>query len=117
MIDLFPDVTGLFDPQDVKLNRFKSIPAYISVFFFVPVIFSQNSPFAKFHANQGFGLFIIGVIKELLFEFLLPHTLIFTIVGWVISLAVFTLSLVGLCSAAAGKATEIPLICKIRVFK
>ncbi len=117
MRDWFADVTGLFDPQDVRMNRFKSVPAYISIFFFVPLIFSENSNFAKFHVNQGFGLFVLGLVKTLVFEFLLPDMLIFDILGWLLRVALFVLTVLGVCSAAAGKATEIPLLCKIKIFK
>jgi uncharacterized membrane protein len=85
----------------------------------------KDSPFAKYHANQGFTLFLaelviwigLGVIESVL-SFVLPSG--FGVIGLVfglIKLAPCVLAIVGIINAAAGKCVPLPLIGGIKILK
>ena len=52
------DYTAQFDPQDIASNKVMGVLAYIGILVLIPIFAAKNSPFARFHANQGLILFI-----------------------------------------------------------
>lgn len=105
------DVTALFDPNDIEKNKAMGILAYI--IFFIPLLAAKDSPYARFHANQGLILFLGYVICSILW--LIP------ILGWIAApigyLAVTVFSVMGLINAIGGKAKNLPIIGKMKIFK
>lgn len=51
---------GAADPADVEKNKVFALLAYIGILWLVPLLAAKDSPFAKYHANQGLALFIAG---------------------------------------------------------
>jgi uncharacterized membrane protein len=113
------------DPDDAEKNKIFGIIAYISILCLVPLFAAKDSPFAKYHANQGFTLFLgelviwigLGVIESMLF-FVLPSG--FGVIGLVfglIKLAPCVLAIIGIINAAAGKCVPLPLIGGIKILK
>jgi hypothetical protein len=41
------------DPQDAQDNKIMAILAYLGLLFLVPFLAAKESPFARFHTNQG----------------------------------------------------------------
>jgi len=103
------DTTYQFDKNDIENNKVIALLAYI--LFFIPLLAAKDSPFAKYHANQGLVLFICGLISS--FFWIIP------ILGWIIapilSLAITVLAVIGIINALNGKAKELPLIGKFRI--
>lgn len=101
-----------FDPSDVQNNKGMAIIAYI--LFFVPLLAAQNSPFAKYHANQGLTLFLTCVVLNIVLG-------IIPIIGWVLlpfaNLACVLLAVIGILSAAQGGAKPLPVIGKFTLLK
>ena len=58
------DLTGSFDTNDIEQNKAISAIAYIPILFLVPMLASQ-SPYAKFHANQGLILTLTSIILSI----------------------------------------------------
>ena len=79
--------------------------------FFIPLIKGVKSPFVRFHQNQFWVLFIIGLIGGLL--------MIVPIIGWIagsiIELLTFVLGIMGVVSAASGKAKPLPIVGGIKI--
>ncbi len=46
------------DKADVDANKVFAIIAYLDILFLVPLIAAKDSPFAKYHANQGAVLYL-----------------------------------------------------------
>jgi uncharacterized membrane protein len=121
------DYTASFERDDVEANKIISLFGYI--LFFIPLIVAPNSKFARFHANQGLILFILGIISSIfqnIFRFgnrgwiwwssgwsfsFSP----FWIIGNVISLALLAGVIYGIINAVNGKAVEVPIIGKLRI--
>lgn len=104
--------TNFYSAEDIEKNKVISALAYI--IFFLPLIACPNSPFGKFHANQGLLLLIISVAGNIVLGFI-------PFIGWalipLLSLAVFVLAIIGIVGAATGKTKELPIIGKYRIIK
>ena len=102
----------VFDKDDVEANKVMAGLAYI--IFFLPLIACPQSPFGRFHANQGLLLLILGVAGSTILS-------IIPIIGWILlpllSIFVFVLGIMGLINGLNGKAKELPLIGKFRIIK
>ncbi len=105
------DVTHLFDPKDIETNKAMGILGYL--IFFVPLLAAKDSPYAKFHANQGFGLFLGYIICSMLW--------IIPILGWIAApicyIVLGVLTVIGLINSLSGKAKKLPIVGKLNIFK
>ncbi len=101
-----------FDPADIEKNKTMAGLAYL--LFFLPLVVCPDSPFGRFHANQGLLLLILGAAGSIIL------TLI-TIIGWILmpifGIFVFVLFVIGLINGLNGKAKELPLIGKFKLIK
>jgi len=104
--------TTLFSKEDIEKNKGVSALAYI--LFFMPLILCYESPFGKFHANQGLILFITAAAGNIVLRFI-------PVIGWMLSplfsLLIFILAIIGIINAVNGKAEELPVIGKYRIIK
>ena len=105
------DETEGFDKADIEKNKIMAVLAYI--IFLIPLIAAKESPFARFHTNQGLLLVIAAVISSVIAA--IP------VIGWIIApvigIAVTVLAVIGILNALNGKAKELPLIGKFRILK
>jgi len=104
--------TTLFSKEDIEKNKVISALAYF--IFFLPLIACSDSPYGKFHANQGLMLFITAVVGNIILG-------IIPFLGWILlpiySLLMFILAILGLVNALNGKAEELPVIGTYRIIK
>ncbi len=114
------DTTAEYDPQDIEQNKIFAILAYISWLVLVPIFVAKDSKFAKFHVNQGLVLAIVEIICWVAFGILRKLPLIGWIFGLaegIISFVCFLVAVIGIINAANGKAKELPVIGKAKIFK
>ncbi len=113
------------DPDDAEKNKIFGIVAYLSILWLVPLLVAKNSPFARYHANQGFTLFILGVaiwiveaVLNAIFYMILPggFGIISLVLGFV-WLGVLVLVVMGILNAARGKCVPLPLIGGFKILK
>jgi uncharacterized membrane protein len=114
------------DPDDAEKNKIFGIVAYLSILWLVPLVVAKDSPFAKYHANQGFSLFILEVavwiieaVLSTIFYMILPgggYGIISLVLGFV-WLGVLVLVVMGIINAARGKCVPLPLIGGFKVLK
>lgn len=101
-----------FNLEDIEKNKTMAGLAYF--IFFLPLIAAPDSKFAKFHANQGLLLLILGIGGNIILG-MIP------ILGWLLMLPfgifVLVLGIMGLMNGFGGKAKELPLIGKFRIIK
>lgn len=85
--------------------------SYLGILIIVPLLSddAKKSPYAKFHMNQGLVLFIAGVVIG--FVVLIP------IIGWIISIVLFVIWLMGLISAFQGEMKRVPILGNIELIK
>ena len=56
------DETGRFDSMDIQNNKALAVLSYIGIFVLIPIFAGKNSPYARYHANQGLVLFLAEII-------------------------------------------------------
>jgi uncharacterized membrane protein len=123
----FSDIMGTpealeVDPEDAEQNKMIGVLCYLAFLCFLPLITSKDSPFAKYHANQGFVLFLLEIAISIvlyivgIFVGMLPGFLgfIMAIFGllYVVPLG---LTILGIINAAAGKCVPLPFIGSIKI--
>lgn len=114
------DTTSSFKKEDVEKNKTLSILAYLSWLVLIPLFAAKDSPFARFHCNQGIVLAIAEIAVGLVLGLLgmIPYVgWVFTILGSLVGLVCLLLAVFGIVNAANGKAKELPLVGGIRILK
>lgn len=120
-----------FDPNDIAQNRGLAVLSYLGPLVFIPLFARKNSPYAQFHAKQGFTLFVFWVAASVLNYLLglirVTHIGVFGIysgVPWYIatlrygiSALVTVFAVIGIVNAARGRAKELPVIGGIHFLK
>jgi len=121
-----PDTTASYSQQDIDQNKIMGILSYFGILVLIPVFAAKESPFARFHANQGLVLLVTGILVSMATSlvgmfFGLIHidvlTVLWNIVSWLIRVAMFALMILGIVNAASGKAKELPLVGNFRILK
>lgn len=120
------DYTSQYSPQDIQRSRGISILCYIGILVLFPLFLRKDSPFTRFHCNQGLILLCVEVLFYTLqtaLNFLLglvglwflkiPVNFVFA----VLSILCLTLLVIGVMNASGGRAKELPIIGKIRLIR
>ena len=116
---------------DAQANKAMGVLAYIGILFLVPLFSAKDSPFARFHANQGLvlcifevGYFIVYMIlSAILTALMFTSTAGFTIFGLLITLLgllalIFPVfAIIGIVNAVGGKCKPLPVIGNIKLLK
>ncbi len=131
------DDTSKYDNKDIEVNKAMAILAYIGPLALIPYLVEKDSKFVRYHALQGMNLFMVeiifGVISYAL-KSLVQVSRMCELWGykyecgtmtpwWItyplnfIGIFLVALSIIGIVYICQGKAKEIPLINKFRVFK
>ncbi|MBQ6268283.1 MAG: zinc ribbon domain-containing protein [Clostridia bacterium] len=113
-----PPTAEGYDLQDVQNNRIMAVLAYIGWLILIPLFARRDSPFTRFHCNQGLILALawlgIVVLRGILVGSLdLQLGFLFSL----LSLAVVVFSVIGIVNAVQGQAKELPLIGSLRILK
>lgn len=106
-----PDNSAMYDTQDIQDNKIWAALSYVGILFILPLLVNGgNSRYGKFHANQGFILFLAGIVCGIAGAILGMIPIIGGILSALLSLALLALTIIGIINAANGKAKELPLI-------
>jgi uncharacterized membrane protein len=113
------------DAEDAEKNKVFGILAYLGILFLVPLLAAKDSPFAKYHANQGLVLFIVWIviavalsILDVVLLMILPSGLSFIVsILSLVYLGLLVLAILGIINAAAGKCVPLPVIGGITLIK
>ena len=121
------------EEKDIENNKLISVLAYLGLFVLIPIFAAKDSPFARFHSNQGLVLLLAGVILtfiypvfylfffvSLMFTGARISGMIFVLITaiFLILIAVmFILTILGIVNALTGKKKPLPLIGRITILK
>lgn len=118
------DATGQFDSADIAENRMAAALAYVGLLVLVPLYAAKGSAFARYHARQGIVLIIVSAAYSIANGMLAAAVLA---VSWrlyfilritrLMGLAFPVLAVTGIVNAVNGKAKELLVIGKIRLFR
>ena len=103
--------------KDAEDNKIMGILAYLGILFLVPYLAAKESPFAKFHANQGCVLFIAEIALYVVAFILVFIPYIGWLISYVLYLGCFVLMILGIVNAVKGEMKELPLIGKFTILK
>ena len=102
-----------FDPADIEKNKIYAALAYLGFLFFLPLVCCPESPYGKFHANQGLMQCFLLLASSLIN--------VIPFVGWVVALvgyaAYFVFLVLGIISALNGESKPLPLIGGFQIIK
>ena len=104
------------DPQDVQANKVMAILAYFGLLVLIPLFAAKESPFARFHANQGLILLIAGFVIWLVSMVLTFVSPFFGIISF-LNIVILVFAIIGIINAAKGEMKELPLVGKFRIIK
>lgn len=86
------------DP-DIQKNKALAVLCYIGLFLFVPLVAANDSPFVRFHLNNGLWLTISYLICACV-----------PIVGWLACVVLFVFNIMGIVRAAQGRYEGLPVL-------
>jgi uncharacterized membrane protein len=108
---------GSPDPADVEKNKVFAVLAYIGLLFLVPLLAAPQSPFARYHTNQGVVLFlaaIVGCVAGTILSFIPFLGCLFMPV---VMVGILVLMVMGIMNAASGNCKPLPLIGQFKLIK
>lgn len=88
------DYSNEFGTQDIADNKVVCILAYIPILFWLPLV-TGNTPYCKFHANQGLILLITSIILGV------ATSIVSLIIGWIPILGAIVAGIVSIATSAA----------------
>ncbi len=110
------DYTHQMDARDIAENKCMAVFAYLSWMILIPIFAAPNSRFARFHVNQALPLVIVSFILSILGGALTFILWPLAIVFWLVDIAVCVLIVIGIINAVQGRAKELPITGKFRLF-
>ena len=123
------DATSSYSEQDIQNNIGSAVLAYFGPLVFIPIFAAKESPYARFHANQGLVLLLSyiaynitqialrSILYVLLWKYAHGHYSIFCALLNLVWLGFTALTILGIIHAARGQAKELPIIGKIHILR
>ena len=112
--------------SDVQENKVMGILAYLSFLVLIPLFAAKESPFARFHTNQGLvlaigeiGTIIACSILSAIFIALYAWVLavIIDVIMWLLLVGFTVFACLGLVSACRGHMKPLPIFGNIKILK
>ena len=108
------DFTAEYEAEDIAANKYLALFCYLGFLgLILALLAGQGSRFIRFHANQGLVLQV--------FQIALIVVCIIPILGWIVagigSIFALVLMIMGIVYSCQGRAQELPLIGRIRIFR
>ena len=105
---------GYSGPEaDIADNKLIAVLCYFGLLFLIPYLTRPNSPFVKYHSNQGLVLLLFALISGAVSN--IPF------IGWLIGAAcgvfTFVCFILGIVAVCNGEMKELPLIGQIEILK
>ncbi len=119
-----PDTTNDYTPTEIENGKGMGCLSYLGVLVLIPFFAEKTNRFVRYHARQGLVLFLaevaFWVVLQIVSALLLGISWRLAFVPVVLSLIGFlflALSIVGLVNVFQGKAKELPLIGRVKLFR
>ena len=112
-----------------SMEKTLALESYLGLLVLAPIFGAKQSRFVRYHANQGFVLFLVSIalwILTMVNSALLIATyssgirVLFSILSIVLTLAsigLFVFAIIGIVNAVKCRMKELPLIGKIKILK
>ena len=112
--------------SDAQQKKVMGILAYLSWLVIVPWIAAKESPFARYHTNQGLVLAIVEIAWWILSAILtaiataaysLGFLAVIGVISWILGIVFLVFSILGIVNAAKGEMKPLPIIGGIKILK
>lgn len=103
------------EEKDVSANKVMAVLSYFGLLVLIPILAAKNSPYARFHANQGLILLIASFLAKIVSEALDLIPVAGILLGGALELLSFAYLILGVVNACTGKAKELPIIGKFKI--
>jgi len=111
--------------KDAEDNKIMGILAYLGILVLVPILAAKESPFARFHANQGLILIIaaivlsiaVGIFNAIVIAISWRLGIITSLLSLAVSVGCLVLVIIGIINAAKGEMKQLPIIGKYTILK
>ena len=112
--------------SDAQQNKVMGILAYLSWLVIVPWIAAKESPFARYHTNQGLVLAIVEIAWWILSAILtaiataaysLGFLAVIGVISWILGIVFLVFSILGIVNAAKGEMKPLPIVGGIKILK
>lgn len=105
------------DSADVEKNKVFAVLAYLGILFLVPLLAAKDSPFARYHTNQGVVLFLAAIVCAIAGTILSFIPFVGCLVMPTVMLAVLVFVVLGILNAAQGACKPLPVIGQFKLIK
>ncbi len=118
------------DPADVEKNKVFAVLAYLGILVLVPLLAAKDSPFAKYHTNQGLLLLLTAVATGVAVFIVAALGAFVTamlhlgvgmccvgLLGFAQFAVVVAFMIMGIINAATGQMKPLPIIGKYTLIK
>jgi uncharacterized membrane protein len=105
------------DPADVDKNKIFAVLAYLGILFLVPLLAAKESPFARYHTNQGVVLFLSAIICSIGGMILSFIPFVGCLATPTVMIAILVFVVLGIINAAKGECKPLPLIGQFKLIK
>jgi uncharacterized membrane protein len=103
---------------DIEQNKVFAVLAYLGILFLVPLLAAPNSPYARYHTNQGIVLFITALIVHFASIMLAIFTFGLGFLVWPAAwVLIIVFVILGIVNAASGQCKPLPLIGHFQLMK
>lgn len=114
-----------YDPRDVQQTKSIAWLSYLGILFLIPMFVYKESPYTKFHVNQGIvlcildvaGGVVLGIVSAILWWVPFIGGIISSLLSLAFGVLVLVLMILGIINAATGKVEPLPIIGKIVIYK
>ncbi len=89
--------------MDNSNDKLFGILSYLGIFWLIGLL-AGKTPFTKFHANQGFVLWLATIILAVI-----------PFLGWALEIATLVFMILGIVNVVNGETKELPVIGKIHI--
>lgn len=93
-------------PSDTDKSLFMGILSYLGILVIIPLLFSKDDPFVKFHIKQGLVLVVCEAVLWVAMKLFWP---LMPIIG-ILQIALIVLSIIGIINVVQKKQKNIPLV-------
>lgn len=113
-----------YSAEDIKATKDLGILCYFNLLLLVPALVNKESPFTRFHVNQGLvltiftyiGGIIIAVARNILEHIPFIGYILSSLLG-IVPLLFVVLAILGIVNVAQGQAKRLPVIGNIQILK
>ncbi len=113
------NTTSAYSPDDIRKNKVVAVLCYLFTLYLIHNYAVKDSPYAKFHANQGLVLciFEFGYNVAIIIIYIIVDFSVVWMSLFLVDILFSVLLIMGIVNAATGKAKKLPLIGRITLYK